>query len=189
MLRLALHDWVIAWDRRTGAAWLAARAVDGDSARAEVRIRAVLERVAFLARRRGAGRRPEPRGRPGTTTPRRRAFVSGTSRARWVDGVEAVRSAIARGEIYQANLTRRLEARFAGDPWPLFRRLRTGDPALFAGYLDLGPSPATGARRALLSASPEPFLAVDGDGERGHGPDQGHAPPRPDAGRGPGAGP
>jgi len=22
LLRLALHDWVIAWDRRTGAAWL-----------------------------------------------------------------------------------------------------------------------------------------------------------------------
>ena len=56
--------------------------------------------------------------------------------------MEAVRAAIGRGEIYQANLTRRLEAPFAGDPWPLFRRLRTGDPALFAGYLDLGPSPA-----------------------------------------------
>lgn len=79
-------------------------------------------------------------------------------------GVEAVREAIGRGEIYQANLTRRLEAPFGGDPWPLFRRLRTGDPALFAGYLDLGPSPATGAPRALLSASPEPFLAVDGEG-------------------------
>ena len=25
MLRLALHDWAIAWDRRTGTAWLAAR--------------------------------------------------------------------------------------------------------------------------------------------------------------------
>ena len=28
-LRLALHDWVVAWDRRTGTAWLAGRAVDG----------------------------------------------------------------------------------------------------------------------------------------------------------------
>ncbi len=82
----------------------------------------------------------------------------------WIERVEAVREAIARGEIYQANLTRRLEAPFAGDPWPLFRRLRTGDPALYAGFLDLGPSPATGAPRALLSASPEPFLAVTRDG-------------------------
>ena len=54
--------------------------------------------------------------------------------------------------------------RSTADPWPVFRRLRTGDPALFAGYLDLGPSPATGTPRALLSASPEPFLSVDGDG-------------------------
>jgi para-aminobenzoate synthetase component 1 len=75
-----------------------------------------------------------------------------------------VRAAIGRGELYQANLTRRLEAPFSGDPWPLFRRLRTGDPALFAGYLDLGPSPAAGTPRALLSASPEPFLSVDASG-------------------------
>ena len=34
-------------------------------------------------------------------------------------------------------LTRRLEAPFSGDPWPVFRRVRTGDPALFAGFLDL----------------------------------------------------
>jgi para-aminobenzoate synthetase component 1 len=78
--------------------------------------------------------------------------------------VEAVRAAIGRGDIYQACLTRRLEAPFDGDPWPVFRRLRTGDPALFAGYLDLGPSPATGASRAFLSASPEPFLTADADG-------------------------
>ncbi|MBA2380799.1 MAG: hypothetical protein H0V73_01695, partial [Chloroflexi bacterium] len=30
LLRLALHDWTIAWDRRTGGAWLAGRALDGD---------------------------------------------------------------------------------------------------------------------------------------------------------------
>jgi para-aminobenzoate synthetase component 1 len=116
-----------------------------------------------------AGRLPDP-----TPVPRQRSFVertapatfrSGTPHAAWLRGVEAVRAAIGRGEIYQANLARRLEAPFAGDPWPLFRRLRTGDPALFAGYLDLGPSPATGAPRALLSASPEPFLSVDIAGE------------------------
>ncbi|HEY5629499.1 MAG TPA: anthranilate synthase component I family protein [Candidatus Limnocylindrales bacterium] len=71
---------------------------------------------------------------------------------------------MAEGEIYQANLTRRLETTFNQDPWPLFRRLRTGDPALFAGFLDLGRDPRTGARRALLSASPEPFLSVDAHG-------------------------
>jgi para-aminobenzoate synthetase component 1 len=91
-------------------------------------------------------------------------FRSGLGRAAFEAGVEAVRQEIARGEIYQANLTRRLETPFRGDPWPLFRRLRTGDPALFAAFLDLGPSPVTGAHRAILSASPEPFLSVTSDG-------------------------
>jgi anthranilate/para-aminobenzoate synthase component I len=104
------------------------------------------------------------------------AFVSGTTRGAWIRGVEAVRAAIGRGELYQANLTRRLEAPFAGDPWPLFRRLRTGDPALFAGYLDLGPSPAAGTPRALLSASPEPFLSVDAHGRVATDPIKGTRP-------------
>ncbi len=163
VLRLALHDWVVAWDRRAGAAWLAVRPVDGDDLRAAARMDEVLARLDAFA----DGRLPDP-----SPVPRRQAsveltapssFRSGTSHAAWLAGVEAVRAAIGRGDIYQANLTRRLEAPFAGDPWPLFRRLRTGDPALFAGYLDLGPSPATGSPRALLSASPEPFLAIDGD--------------------------
>ena len=84
-------------------------------------------------RRRGPG--PDARSGP---APR---AATGSTR------VEAVRAAIGRGEIYQANLTRRLEAPFRGDPWPLFRRLRTGDPALFAGYLDLGRLAGDGGAR------------------------------------------
>jgi para-aminobenzoate synthetase component 1 len=163
VMRLALHDWAIAWDRRSGTAWLGVRSVDGDDGRAGRRAQDVLRRLDALARGELPVRDPAPEDSElEESTPT--AFVSRTSHPDWIAGVEAVRAAIGRGEIYQANLTRRLEAPFAGDPWPLFRRLRTGDPALFAGYLDLGPSPATGAPRALLSASPEPFLSVDGAG-------------------------
>ena len=179
LLRLALHDWTIAWDRRTGAAWLSVRTVDGDAGRLDRRVRDVLARLDALARGEVAGR-PEP-ATVGAANPLDRAaiptsFVSGTPHAAWLAGVDAVRDAIGRGDIYQANLTRRLEAPFAGDPWPVFRRLRTGDPALFAGYLDLGPSPATGSPRALLSASPEPFLAVDADGRVATDPIKGTRP-------------
>jgi para-aminobenzoate synthetase component 1 len=158
LLRLALHDWAIAWDRRSGTAWLAVRAVDGDTVRQGRRIRDVLARLDAQERGEVTGREVPAAAAAPTS------FVSGTPHAAWLAGVEAVRDAIGRGDIYQACLTRRLEAPFDGDPWPVFRRLRTGDPALFAGYLDLGPSPARGAPRALLSASPEPFLAVDADG-------------------------
>jgi len=143
LLRLALHDWVIAWDRATGVAWLGGRAVDGDVSRLERRLADVRARIAAASRA------------SDTTPATELVFESGLDRRAHRRGVERIRAAIADGELYQANLTRRLEAPFTGDAWPLYRRLRTGDPALFAAWLDLG------ERRALLSASPEPFLSVD----------------------------
>lgn len=165
LLRLALHDWVIAWDRRDGRCWLAGRAVDGDGAGLVRRLLDVRARLLDGPSTGATGatdtirRVAEDQAAPGPLVMR-----SGLDRTAYVRGVGSVREAIARGEIYQANLTRRLETPFTGDPWPLYRRLRTGDPALFAAYLDLGPSPATGAPRAILSASPEPFLTVTADG-------------------------
>jgi para-aminobenzoate synthetase component 1 len=157
-LRLALHDWTLAWDRRGGAAWLAGRAVDHDGDRLERRLRAVLDRVADGWQ---ASRHPQGAASQAGVPPTE--LRSRTSHTEWLRQVESIHESIAAGAIYQANLARRLEAAFSGDPWPIFRRLRAGDPALFAGYLDLGPTPA-GTSRAILSASPEPYLAVDGDG-------------------------
>jgi len=153
-LRLALHDWVLAWDRRDGRAWLAGRAVDELVGRLDRRLAEVRERLAGPPA--GADRASEPSA----------AFEmrSGLDRAAYESGVSRIREWIAEGDLYQANLTRRLEASFRGDPWPLYRRLRTGDPALFAAFVDLGPSPFTGAPRAIVSASPEPFVSVTRDG-------------------------
>ena len=116
-------------------------------------------------------------------------FRSGLDRAAYQAGVERIRDHVARGDIYQANLTRRLETPFDGDPWELYRRLRTGDPSLFSAYLDLGPGQLTGRPRAILSASPEPFLSVDAQGVGHDGPDQGHPTARTGSRRGPGASP
>jgi len=178
LLRLALHDWVVAWNRRTGHAWLAGRALDERIGRLDERLDVIAERLRAAADEDGG---LDPRvpawHAPLTPEPARAIELrSGLGRAAFEAGVEAVRDEIARGEIYQANLTRRLEAPFRGDPWPLYRRLRTGDPALFAAYLDLGPSPVTGATRAILSASPEPFLALTSDGRVAADPIKGTRP-------------
>ena len=153
LLRLALHDWVVAWDRRTGHAWIGGRALDGDGRRLARRLDDVHARLT------APGRSVQPAAAPGPLI-----FRSSLDRAAYQAGVERIREHIANGDIYQANLTRRLETAFDGDPWDLYRRLRTGDPSLFSAYLDLGPGPLSGRPRALLSASPEPFLSVDGDG-------------------------
>ena len=169
-LSLALHAWAVAWDGRNGHAWVAGRAVDGDLARLARAISEVRERVA-AARRVPSG--PEAGNVPGRPS-ESLVFVSGTGRAAWEAGVAAVRDAIAAGELYQANLARRLSAPFDGDPWPVFRRLRAGEPAAFTAYLDLGSASRgsgraggpqiSGGRRAILSASPEPFVSVDAAG-------------------------
>jgi len=166
LLRLALHDWTIAWDRWTGAAWLAGRALDGDRDR-------LARRLADVRLRFRRGRHPRPAAVDRDESPHDLVFATSLDRPSYLAGVDAIRSRIARGDIYQANLTRRLSAPFDGDPWPLYRRLRTGDPSLFSAYLDLGRG-APGHRsaigsaparpRAILSASPEPFLAVSPGG-------------------------
>jgi len=152
-LRLGLHDWVVAWDRRTGTAWLGGRALDGDALGLARRLDDVHARLT------GPLRHDRPSAAGMGTSPLR--FRSSLTRLEYEAGVERIRRHIAEGDIYQANLTRRLEAPFDGDPWAPYRWLRTGDPSLFSAYLDLGPSPETGRPRALLSASPEPFLSLD----------------------------
>jgi para-aminobenzoate synthetase component 1 len=159
VMHLGLHDWVVAWDRATGRAWLGGRSLDGDSRRLERRLEGVRARLRAAVD--GAVHTiGSAQGEPGAAHLR---FTTSLDRGTFETGVESIRAAIAAGQIYQANLSRRLEVPFTGDPWPLFRRLRTGDPALYAAYLDLG-SDAEGRPRAIASASPEPFLAVDTQG-------------------------
>ena len=167
-LHLGLHDWVVAWDRRNGAAWLAGRALDDDQRRLDRRLDDVHARLTTPGDGVAVAQTAEPEGPL--------QFRSSLSRSAYEAGVGAVREHIARGDIYQANLTRRLEAPFDGDPWQPYRRLRTGDPSLFSAYLDIGPSPETGRPRALLSASPEPFLSLDTDGTVASDPIKGTRP-------------
>jgi para-aminobenzoate synthetase component 1 len=61
---------------------------------------------------------------------------------------------IEAGNVYQANLTQRMEVPFEGrDPWSLYRVLRRLNPAPFGAYLEL-------PEGAILSSSPERFLRL-----------------------------
>jgi len=70
--------------------------------------------------------------------------------AEYGDAVEAVRAAIARGDVYQVNLVQHLEASFRGDPGGLAARLAPLRP--------LVPAPFAGDGWTVVSASPELFL-------------------------------
>lgn len=161
-LRLGLYDQLVAWDGRSGSAWLVSRTVDGDVDRMWARRETLLAR---LVRAQGA---PGPR-RERVLAPSLR-FRSNLDRPTYLARIARVKAAIAAGELYQANLARRLEAPFAGDPWAVYRRLRLGEPAGFNAFIDLD------AGRAIASASPEPFLRLRSDGVVASDPIKGTRP-------------
>jgi para-aminobenzoate synthetase component 1 len=86
-----------------------------------------------------------------------------TDRATFAAQVRRIRSLIAGGDLFQANLTACCEQRLAAPPDPLllYGRLRRRCPAPFAG-LAIGRAGAEA--EAVLSASPERFLRLDADG-------------------------
>jgi para-aminobenzoate synthetase component 1 len=94
----------------------------------------------------------EPSPQPGS-------FSIGDWERTWGDedyaaAVEAVRAAIARGDVYQVNLVQHLSAPFSGDPAGIAERL--------APLASLRPDPLAGEGWAIVSGSPELFLARRG---------------------------
>jgi para-aminobenzoate synthetase component I len=149
-LHLSLYTSGLRWD---GKAWLleSTEAWPGraghDAVQAAEEVLAAARSVAV----------PEPSsGRlaagPVTSRPNRGGFEAAVERS-----VERIRS----GEIFQVNLCRRIETSLPAERIPdLYRRLRAASPADHGAFLDLGDG------RALLSVSPELFLAVrDGNVE------------------------
>jgi para-aminobenzoate synthetase component 1 len=128
-------------------------------------------RLAALARLveslRGEAPPPEdPPGDEGPTIP-----LDGwhwhTDRQSFAAQVDQIRSLIASGDLFQANLTACCEQRMAAPPDPLllYGRLRRRCPAPFAGLAIGGQSGGQGAEaEAVLSASPERFLRLSADG-------------------------
>ncbi|MEJ5915854.1 chorismate-binding protein [Pseudokineococcus sp. 1T1Z-3] len=105
--------------------------------------------------------------------PARASWTSSLDRAGYVAAVEAVRTLVREGVVYQANVCRVLQAPLpAGppDPWALAALLRRANAAPFAGVLDLG------AEGFVVSASPELYLRRRGDRVES-GPIKGTAPP------------
>jgi anthranilate synthase component 1 len=92
---------------------------------------------------------------PRRSPPRLAVDVSEQDPAVFTHGVRAVLEAIARGDVYQANLSRAWRARLAPDAGPtdLYRALRKANPAPFAAIADLGDF-------CVLSSSPERLLEL-----------------------------
>jgi para-aminobenzoate synthetase component I len=161
-LCLGFYDVVAAWDHASGDAWILSSGLPAVGPARRERAAARRDWLAALLTAAGgapwrgdvggvaapaaAGRHPVP-ALPGV----RSTF----SRDGYVAAVELVREYIAAGDIFQANLSQRLERPYAGDPLALYRASRLRNAAPFAAYFEAGGS-------AIVSASPERFLRLDG---------------------------
>ncbi|HXG44172.1 MAG TPA: aminodeoxychorismate synthase component I [Gemmatimonadales bacterium] len=168
-LVLGLYDWVLAWDHAQRRAWLVSTGVPAAGSRRPAR---AAERLAWVKRRLAgpaggaAGRLLPPRKLPppapsypvrGLELADLIGLRSTFTRRGYLDAVTRVRDYIVAGDIFQANLSQRLEATLEEDPWALYRRLREVNPAPFAAYLEF-------EGVVVASASPERFLQVDPSG-------------------------
>jgi para-aminobenzoate synthetase component 1 len=114
--------------------------------------------LLHAARRALGATAPDPgSGRCDTT---RLAWHSSLDRDEFEARVEAIVELLRAGECYQVNLTRRLTTSTALDPVALYERLACANPAPHAAMVRLG-DPRVGPV-AVVSASPERFLRVDG---------------------------
>jgi para-aminobenzoate synthetase component 1 len=86
-------------------------------------------------------------------------LTSNFTRDEYVAAVHRIKTRIAAGDIYQANLTQQLSIKVAKDlrPEHIFLRLRRHHPASFAAFIRR-------RRDTVISASPERFLRVEASG-------------------------
>jgi para-aminobenzoate synthetase/4-amino-4-deoxychorismate lyase len=101
---------------------------------------------------------PRPPARPGGSDPDDRLVVAWRERPSAIphgDAVEAIRTAIGRGDVYQVNHTVRLDVEVRGDPGALYRRMIARQGGGYGARLHTG-------RFEILSASPELFFRRDG---------------------------
>jgi len=168
-LVLGLYDWVLAFDHDAGTCHCVSQGFpeQGErdrtarAARRTTQILDILERKPVPTKLRKSVSRTQVLTRVSPTWPvdGPRApdrLVSNFSREEYVRAVERAIQYIHEGDIFQVNLSQRLVFPQESSPTALYERLRSRNPAPFAGYFDAGEA-------VIASSSPEQFLSLSGD--------------------------
>ncbi len=131
-----LYDAALLRDRRDGRTWMVHReSADASVAALRALAKDAMPSVELAGRLEGG-------------------LIPGVPPATHKARIREARGLIAEGEVYQVNLTYPLEGRFVGDARAAFGRLCRSAPP-FAACLTLGET------HAIVSASPECFIALD----------------------------
>jgi len=163
VLAAGWYDWVLAWDHEQQRAWLISQGWPETRlperhdrvARRRDEVLDRLARAAPTAPDTAVASQSVPPFAP-IPLPESPGVFSNFSRPTYLEAVRRVIEYIRAGDIFQANLTQRLSTVAPCDSVELFERLRRVNPAPFSGLLQWDDW-------AVISASPERFLRVDGD--------------------------
>jgi anthranilate synthase component 1/para-aminobenzoate synthetase component 1 len=101
-----------------------------------------------------AAHHPSPAALHGNDLP---VFRSNFTQAEYEEVVRRTREYVFAGDIFQANLSQRLDLCYALPSLHLYNTLRTVNPSPFAGYLHFGDY-------ELISSSPERLVSLDAEG-------------------------
>jgi len=136
-----LFDTIIAFDHVRHRLLYVTRAANGDEASARVRLRALEERTLTRS----------GETRPDALPPL--AFEESLPRSSFVAAVERAKEHIRAGDVFQVVLSRRWSAPFGGDPFAVYRALRSLSPSPYQYYLRT-------PHAAIFGASPERLVRV-----------------------------
>ena len=144
-----LYDRAVVYDHLERRALLLATGLGaaGETQREQRAVEALRDMRSTLAAPAAPPRAPRTAGR-------RRAILR-TGKAAYLRSIGRALEYISAGDIYQVNLSHRIECPFDDDPLDLFLDLSRRNPAPFAAYIDTG-------EFHLVSASPERFVSLHG---------------------------
>jgi para-aminobenzoate synthetase component 1 len=149
---LAFYNTVVAFDHLTGKVYLTATGFpEQDEGRRKRRAGESLNDL----KSRVLNHVPRHGGEP-STFGQGIVLKANISKEEYLKTVEIAREYIMAGDIFQVNLSQRFEADFNYEPYELYKKLRTLNPAPFASYLNFD-------EVSVVSTSPERFLKVEGD--------------------------
>ncbi|WP_088815215.1 MULTISPECIES: anthranilate synthase component I [Listeria] len=84
------------------------------------------------------------------------AFKSRLEKAAFMEKVARAKAFIEAGDFFQVVLSQRLEAKFTGDAFSFYRKLRLLNPSPYLFFIDFGET-------KLIGSSPESLVSVNGD--------------------------
>ncbi len=153
---LGFYDLVVAFDNLQGKAYIVSTGFPESRERermekARQRLDEFRDRLANMS---GSGR--ETPLIPVFSSAEPVTLNGGFTHQEYVSAVEKARQYIIAGDIFEVNLSQRFEAELSITPYELYRRLRSINPAPFAGYLGFD-------EVSVVSASPERFIRLYGD--------------------------